>query len=74
MLIGTWRTTRENSATIRVECDALGQVIRKASERLPYPKGASGEASLESIGRSSGRTAAMAFHTRDSYTSFFLNP
>jgi hypothetical protein len=38
--------TRENSATIRVEWDALGQVIRKARERLPYPKGASGEASL----------------------------
>jgi hypothetical protein len=46
MLIGTWRTTRENSATTRVEWDALGQVIRKARERLPYPKGASGEASL----------------------------
>jgi hypothetical protein len=26
-----------------VEWDALGQVIRKARERLPYPKGASGE-------------------------------
>jgi hypothetical protein len=24
MLIGTWRTTRENSATTRVEWDALG--------------------------------------------------
>jgi hypothetical protein len=46
MLIGTWRTTRENSATTRVEWDALGQVTRKARERLPYPKGASGEASL----------------------------
>jgi hypothetical protein len=46
MLIGTWRTTRENSATIRVEWDALGQVIRKATKRLPYPKGTSGEASL----------------------------
>jgi hypothetical protein len=29
-----------------VEWDALGQVIRKARERLPYPKGPSGEASL----------------------------
>jgi hypothetical protein len=37
LLIGTWRTTRENSATTRVEWDALGQVIRKARERLPYP-------------------------------------
>jgi hypothetical protein len=46
MLIGTWRTTRENIATTRVECDALVQVIRKARERLPYPEGASGEASL----------------------------
>jgi hypothetical protein len=46
MLIGTWRTTRENSATTRVEWDALGQVIRRARERLPYLKGASGEASL----------------------------
>jgi hypothetical protein len=37
LLIGTWRTTRENSATTRVEWNALGQVIRKARERLPYP-------------------------------------
>jgi hypothetical protein len=37
LLIGTWRTTRENRATTRVEWDALGQVIRKARERLPYP-------------------------------------
>jgi hypothetical protein len=27
-------------ATTRVEWDALGLLIRKASERLPYPKGA----------------------------------
>jgi hypothetical protein len=46
LLIGTWRTTRENSATIRVEWDALGQVIRKARVRLPYPEVASGEALL----------------------------
>jgi hypothetical protein len=32
-----------NSATTRVEWDALGQVIRKAREILPYPKEASGE-------------------------------
>jgi hypothetical protein len=37
LLIGTWRTTQENSATTRVEWDALGQVIRTARERLPYP-------------------------------------
>jgi hypothetical protein len=46
MLTGTWRTTRENSATTRVEWDALGHVIKKARERLPYLEGASGEASL----------------------------
>jgi hypothetical protein len=74
MLFGAWRTTKENSATTRVEWDALGQVIRKARERLPYPKGASGEASLQSIVRFSGRTAAMAFRMRDSYASFFLKP
>jgi hypothetical protein len=37
LLIETWRTTRDNCATTRVEWDALGQVIRKARERLPYP-------------------------------------
>jgi hypothetical protein len=42
-LIGTWRTIEENSATTRVEWDTLGQLIRKASERLSYLKGASGE-------------------------------
>jgi hypothetical protein len=46
LLIGTWRNTWENSATTRVEKDALGQVIRKAREILPYLEGASGEASL----------------------------
>jgi hypothetical protein len=30
VLIGTWRITRENSATARVEWGTLGQVIRKA--------------------------------------------
>jgi hypothetical protein len=40
MLIGTWRTTRENSATTRVVWDALGWLIKKASGGLPYPKGA----------------------------------
>jgi hypothetical protein len=43
LLIGTWRTTRENSATTRVEWDALGWLMRKASEGWPYPKGASRE-------------------------------
>jgi hypothetical protein len=36
-------TTWENIAITRVEWDALGQVIRKAREILPYPKGASRE-------------------------------
>jgi hypothetical protein len=74
VLIGTWSLTREYSATIRVEWDALGQVIRKAGERLPYLKGASGEASLQSIGRFSRRTVCLAFRTGDSYASFFVNP
>jgi hypothetical protein len=34
LLIGTWRTRRENSATTRVEWDALGQVIRKTRKIL----------------------------------------
>jgi hypothetical protein len=46
VLIGTWRTTRENNATTRMEWDTLGQVIRKARERLPYLKGTSVETSL----------------------------
>jgi hypothetical protein len=29
-LIGTWRTSQNNSATTRVERDILGQLIRKA--------------------------------------------
>jgi hypothetical protein len=49
VLTGTWRTTRENSATARVEWNVLGQVIRKARERLSYPKGASREASLQEV-------------------------
>jgi hypothetical protein len=40
MLIGTWRTTRENSVTTRVVWDALGWLTRKASGGLPYPIGA----------------------------------
>ena len=38
MLIGTWRTTQENSATTRVVRNALGRLIRKTSGGLPYPK------------------------------------
>jgi hypothetical protein len=40
-----------------VKWDTLGQVIRKARERLPFLKRASGEASLQSIERFSGKTA-----------------
>jgi hypothetical protein len=39
VLIGTWSLNCDNSATTRVEWDTLGQVIRKARERLPYLKG-----------------------------------
>jgi hypothetical protein len=42
VLIRTWILTWHNSATTRVEWDALGQVIKKARERLPYPKGQAG--------------------------------
>jgi hypothetical protein len=42
-------TTRENGASTRVVWDALDQLIRKVSEGLPYPKGASGEVSLQRI-------------------------
>jgi hypothetical protein len=38
-----------NSTSIRVEWDALGQLIRKDSEGLPYPKGQAGSESLQSI-------------------------
>jgi hypothetical protein len=38
MLIGTSSLTWETRAATRVEWDALGQLIRKASGRLPYPK------------------------------------
>jgi hypothetical protein len=40
LLIGTWRTTRENSATTRVVWHAVGRLIREASGGLTYPKGA----------------------------------
>jgi hypothetical protein len=39
LLIGTRRTTQENSATTRVVWDALGLLIMKASGGVPYPKG-----------------------------------
>jgi hypothetical protein len=39
-LMGTWSLTWETRATTRVKWDALGWLIRKASGRLPYPKGA----------------------------------
>jgi hypothetical protein len=39
LLIETWRTTRENSATARVVWDALDWLIRKTSGGLTYPKG-----------------------------------
>jgi hypothetical protein len=43
LLIRKWSATQDNTATTRVEWDALGHFIRKARERLPYPKWASRE-------------------------------
>jgi hypothetical protein len=40
VLIGTWSFTWDNNTITRVEWDALGRLIRKASGGLPYPKGA----------------------------------
>jgi hypothetical protein len=60
VLIETRRSTRENSATTRVEWDTLSQVIRKSRERLPYLKEASGDASFQSIWRFSGRTVWLS--------------
>jgi hypothetical protein len=53
MLMGTWRTTRENSATTKGVWDALGYLIRKASGGLPSPKGARAVGELHA-GRFSG--------------------
>jgi hypothetical protein len=60
MLIGTWRTTRENSAIIRVVWDTLSWLIRKASGGLPYSKGARAVKEL-CIGRFSGRSCYDGF-------------
>jgi hypothetical protein len=54
VLIGTWSLTWDICATTRVEWDALGSLIRKASGGLPYPKGARAVEELR-IARSSGR-------------------
>jgi hypothetical protein len=40
VLIGTWSLTWDIRATTRVEWDAVGLLIRKASGGLPYPKAA----------------------------------
>jgi hypothetical protein len=72
LLIGTWWTTRENNATTRVECDTLGQLIIKTSERLPYSNGASGEKSLHTIGMFSSQTVYDSLLTGDSYAPFLL--
>jgi hypothetical protein len=71
VLIGTWSLTSDNSATTRVEWDALGKLIRKARERLPYPKGASGEESLQSIGRFSCRSSCDGF-SNEGFLCFLL--
>jgi hypothetical protein len=61
LLIGTWRTTWENSATIRVVWNALGYIIRKASAGLPYSKGATAVWGATGIGRFSGRSWCDGF-------------
>jgi nitrite reductase/ring-hydroxylating ferredoxin subunit len=73
VLIGTWRTTRENSATTRVVCDAHGWLIRKASGEISYPKEARAVEELPVYGGSRVDHAAMAFRTRDSYTALLRN-
>jgi hypothetical protein len=65
MLIETWRTTRENSATTRVVWDALDLLIRKASGGLPYPKGARVVEELR-IGRFLGRSCCDGFSDKGS--------
>jgi hypothetical protein len=56
-----------------VEWDALGHVIRKARERLPYPgRGKRGGVVVEYM-EVLGQIVGKAFQTRDSYASFFLN-
>jgi hypothetical protein len=61
VLIGTWRTTRKNSATTRVVWDALSWLIRKASWGLPYLKGATAVWGASSIGRFSGQSCYDGF-------------
>jgi hypothetical protein len=38
VLIRTWSLTWDNNATTRVECDALGWLIRKASVTWSFPE------------------------------------
>jgi hypothetical protein len=81
LLTRTWSLTWENSATIRVEWDALGQVIKKAKERLPYPKGASRECVIAEYREVLGRTVCESFSDEgflcfllpESITDFFSN-
>jgi hypothetical protein len=57
----TWRTTRKNSATTRVQWDALGWLIRKASGGLPYQKEATAVCGATGIGRFSGQSCGNGF-------------
>jgi hypothetical protein len=58
-----------------VEWDALGQVIRKDRERLPYPKWASGERVTEEYREVLGSNCLLKdFWMMDFYAFFFLNP
>jgi hypothetical protein len=60
VLTGIWSLTWDIHATTRMEWDALGWLIRKASGGLPYPKGARAVEELH-IGRFSGRSCCDGF-------------
>jgi hypothetical protein len=51
--------------------DALGQVIRKVRERLPYPKGASGECVAAEYREVLGRTVCDNF-SNEEFLCFLL--
>jgi hypothetical protein len=67
--------TRDDSATTRVEWDALGWLIWKASGRLPYPKGATTVWGATGRGRILGRSCCDGFSDeRLLYRPFLQKP
>jgi hypothetical protein len=70
VLIGTWRTTPENSATTRVE--SLSQIIRKTREITLPERGKRGGVAAEY--REVLGSDCLAFRMGDSFASFFLDP